>query len=643
MDYNTTDLILDELLRFDKNDLIVIALSFPFYEDTCSKVVHLLQNKSTIKELFFTNNNKNNYFNKPCITNISNALQDRTNLYMFSIYRNNIDDEDCTELSKILLNNSDVYLFNLLGYDGDKIGDGCIPGLVDALTDYETKITIDLDENGFTHNGAVQLAKLMLQNDKVTVDLGNNDPVLEGFPEKYKDASTLQDKFDLDFTKKSLNFDELTSSDVDAIDSTLSIFTFHSLTFSDLSNVDAATLQDLSTKLSNLETEIDYLLLYYLRRADSTQSCTEIGSMITGLNNLYTFQLEESTINSNCITDIANAIDTHENIRQVTISYSNMKDDYCKILLNGIKNNELTILDMSFTEITDVCLDEIISTFEDYTSDSAMRLNLQGNNFTNEGALRLANMSVYNDKIEICDDCIKFPSLIYEFPSEYVKTIEFYIDYGNGADFDSDAWKFSGHSTIKLVIGRVFDELGKAKDLKPEYKDVTTVEFKNTGLGNDEARVISYKFAEGKTKVKELILSNNAIGDEGAEYLAQAIGGVTTFERLDLTDNNIADAGAVALLAALQSNPQIVISLEGNPLNYDFPDGYTTTTTTTTTTTAETKDSGLSNEEVIGIAVGVSLAVAVGIAVVILYKIKDRKLNFAAQSKPLFDFYDTSL
>jgi len=70
--------------------------------------------------------------------------------------------------------------------------------------------------------------------------------------------------------------------------------------------------------------------------------------------------------------------------------------------------------------------------------------------------------------------------------------------------------------------------------------------------------------------VRELVLNENAISDEGAKAIANELNQTDYIKDINLANNKIGHAGAVALLNIQSPSPFVSINLNGNKLGDEF-------------------------------------------------------------------------
>ena len=114
------------------------------------------------------------------------------------------------------------------------------------------------------------------------------------------------------------------------------------------------------------------------------------------------------------------------------------------------------------------------------------------------------------------------------------------------------------------------DEAKDWAQLYEEYSHVVSESddtMKATGISDDGAVALSQVLHHNST-MQELDLSDNSISDAGAVALAQALHN-STMQKLDLSHNSISDDGAVALAQALHNSTMQKLDLSDNSISDD--------------------------------------------------------------------------
>ena len=103
----------------------------------------------------------------------------------------------------------------------------------------------------------------------------------------------------------------------------------------------------------------------------------------------------------------------------------------------------------------------------------------------------------------------------------------------------------------------ITEAIKKAAAVIAEQYSASEIHLVDKGLTPHDVAVVA-EILESNTSVRKVFLgSNEAIGDEGAKALAEALKENATVERLNLSDCGIGADGAAALAEALRSNTSL--------------------------------------------------------------------------------------
>jgi Ran GTPase-activating protein (RanGAP) involved in mRNA processing and transport len=93
------------------------------------------------------------------------------------------------------------------------------------------------------------------------------------------------------------------------------------------------------------------------------------------------------------------------------------------------------------------------------------------------------------------------------------------------------------------------------------------LDLKDAELTDRDAELLAQAIQQGARALIELDLAHNNISDDGAVLISKALAAHKTIARVDLSENDIGETGAHALLESVQSNHSVLmdIKLQGNP------------------------------------------------------------------------------
>ncbi|CAF1331533.1 unnamed protein product [Adineta steineri] len=92
-----------------------------------------------------------------------------------------------------------------------------------------------------------------------------------------------------------------------------------------------------------------------------------------------------------------------------------------------------------------------------------------------------------------------------------------------------------------------------ATDNVTESKTIQRIYLEDNAIGDEGAQFLA-EALRNKTTLASLQLTNNQIGAKGAQYLSSILQNNVRLTKLDLRDNNIGDQGALCIANALQDN-----------------------------------------------------------------------------------------
>ena len=178
---------------------------------------------------------------------------------------------------------------------------------------------------------------------------------------------------------------------------------------------------------------------------------------------------------------------------------------------------------------------------------------------------------------------------IVEWPSEQMKhngrivevqstasvaslTPSLYVEHGPLSNFEKEPLIPPHKSTLKIPTLSFHDFERFAEELKTNFS-VHTLDVSNNALGNQGAKYFANALGHNQ-HLEHLVLWGNNISDAGAKAIAEALKHNCTLKSLQIGHNRISSEGAIAIIEALRENYCLEgLFMEGNLLD-DACEGF---------------------------------------------------------------------
>ncbi|CAM4963032.1 unnamed protein product [Rotaria socialis] len=260
--------------------------------------------------------------------------------------------------------------------------------------------------------------------------------------------------------------------------------------------------------------------------------CTAVSTAILIKSNKQThttMNLKAMKIGNDETRFLADALENNKTITELNLSNNEIGDIGAQYLAHALRDNK------TLTSLIFGC---------DYKKKTLTLLDLSGNEIGNTGAQHFATALQKNQTLTILnlesnrvqDDGMKYLAKVLE-NNKTLKRLDLEKNPSDSYAFVSAAFQIQNdpiHSTIYLQSKKI---------------------------GDDEVRFLADALGGTETKFIALYLSNNEIGDVGAECLARVLQNNKTLEKLFLLHNRIGLIGLQCLLDAFGTN-QIIDHVE---------------------------------------------------------------------------------
>jgi Ran GTPase-activating protein (RanGAP) involved in mRNA processing and transport len=313
---------------------------------------------------------------------------------------------------------------------------------------------------------------------------------------------------------------------------------------------------------------------------------------------IKTLNLSNSRLGIDGAKALAQALENNPTITKLDLKNNNIGKDGAEELAKALKENKtLTELDLSDNNIGKDGAKELAEALE--KNKTITKLNLSLNNIGKDGAKKLAEALEKNKTITELDlrwnsitssQIIELGEACANRNDDQDKTIATNIKFTYLPDdhlFKLISGQFTGDSIdlsyvsnlslgelslgyfqkvinalkentkiteLNLSGNNIGDKEAKAlADMLKENTKITKLNLLKSNLGKDGAEELADMLKENK-KIKTLNLSNSNLGKDGAKALADMLKENKTLTELDLSLNNIGDKGAEELAKALKEN-----------------------------------------------------------------------------------------
>ncbi|CAM4932436.1 unnamed protein product [Rotaria socialis] len=280
--------------------------------------------------------------------------------------------------------------------------------------------------------------------------------------------------------------------------------------------------------------------------------CTAVSTAILIKSNKQThttMNLKAMKIGNDETRFLADALENNKTITELNLSNNEIGDIGAQYLAHALRDNK-TLTSLIFgcdyrNNEEEKCLDIDWMFICDIISNETLTLlDLSGNEIGNTGAQHFATALQKNQTLTILnlesnrvqDDGMKYLAKVLE-NNKTLKRLDLEKNPSDSYAFVSAAFQIQNdpiHSTIYLQSKKI---------------------------GDDEVRFLADALGGTETKFIALYLSNNEIGDVGAECLARVLQNNKTLEKLFLLHNRIGLIGLQCLLDAFGTN-QIIDHVE---------------------------------------------------------------------------------
>ena len=274
------------------------------------------------------------------------------------------------------------------------------------------------------------------------------------------------------------------------------------------------------------------IMVSIITKFDDFSEKTVLDKLPVIITNLQELDLSNIDLHTANAVDIFKKADSISTLTKFNISANSLTPLDADKLANFLsRNNELQELDLSHNDLQESGITKILDAVN---CSSLTKVNISSNNANLEGIIKILSHTTKLIELDMSNNMISNDTICFSSKSQYPFV-----------------------NLIKLNMFGIYHEMTDENAAELAHMFSQNTELKEVNLGGNNLNSEALRNILGKLNASTLIklyISYNNITDEVADDIANFLSKCLTLQTIDLSHNNLQDAGAIKICAATISS-----------------------------------------------------------------------------------------